>query len=650
MFPCGGFSWIFALQAEPVVYGTEKMKRPYRARQDSGLFVIVVAVVSIGALYLGRVVLIPFAFALLFSLILTPVVAFFERLKVSRLLAILLVVLSLSGVISLIGWVTSQQVIDLSNQLPTYAKALQTKLHGTGDGGNNRLSKLSITIRQLAEEMAQAIPGGSPQNFKPTADSAPGSTPARPLLVTVVPPANPLESIEGMLGPLADVLVVAVFTIFMLASREDLRDRLIKLVVGGRRLNLMTRAMDETTQRINRYLLLQLCVNSLYGIAVGVALSIIGVPNAALWGLIATVLRFLPYVGPPLAGITPVLISLAIFPGFLHALITLSFYVALEVVVGNVVEPVIYGSHIGLSPLAILVAAVFWTLIWGFPGLLLSTPLTVCLVVIGRYSPKLDFLNTILGDEPVLAPHAQFYQRLLATDQNAARQVLDQYRLDHSLEETYDSVLLPALGLSEQDRHRNELDDECETFIYQAAFELVEELGVQNDAVRGSPKESPAGSASTSIHKPNVLCVPVKDEADAIAAEMLCQALTLKGFDARSLRLTAAPALLRQIRTAKPGVICLSALPPFAVEPARALYSRLRERFADLEIIICFWHFDGDLQKIETRLKLKQGDRVLGTIPDVFAELNEHASAAEKVQAGLVATEVQSPAMEKVAL
>lgn len=583
------------------------MKRPSRTRQDSALFIIVVAVVSIGALYLGRVVLIPFAFALLFSLILTPVVAFFERLKLSRLVSILLVVVSLSGVISLVGWITSQQVINLSNQLPTYAKALQNKIHATEGSGNNRLSRLSETVRQLAQEMAEAIPGGSPESVKGSPDTTLGSSPAHPLAVTVVPPANALESIESMLGPLADVLVVAVFTIFILLSREDLRDRLIKLVVGGRRLNLMTRAMDETSSRINRYLLLQLCVNSLYGVTVGVALSIIGVPNAALWGLMAGVLRFLPYIGPPLAGIIPVLISFAIFPGFLHAIATLAFYVALETIVGNVVEPVIYGSHVGLSPLAILVAAVFWTLVWGFPGLLLSTPLSVCLVVMGRYSPRLDFLNTILGDEPVLPPHAQLYQRLLATDQNAARQVLDQYRLEHSLEETYDTVLLPALGLAEQDRHRNELDDESETFVYQAAFEIVQDLGVSAD--------TPASDG------PSVLCAPVKDEADLIAAEMLCQSLLLKGLKAQSLRLTTAPALLRQIRTSKPDVICLSALPPFAIEPARALYTRLRERFPDPEIIICFWHFEGDLQKIVSRLKLRPTDHLFTTIPEITSHL-----------------------------
>ncbi len=625
------------------------MKRISRTRQESGLLVIAVIVVSIGALYLGRVVLVPFAFALLFSLILSPIVAFFEKMRVPRLLAIFLVVLSLLGVVSLTGWVTSQQVIDLSDQLPGYTKALQSKIHANQGAGENRFSRLSATVRQLAEELAQAVPGGSAQSFKATPNAAAGTSAARPLSVTVVPPANPLQSIQSMLGPLADVLVVALFTIFILISREDLRDRLIKLVVGGRRLNLMTRALDETTQRINRYLLLQLCVNALYGVSVGVALSIIGVPNAALWGLIATVFRFLPYIGPPLAGIMPIIISLAIFPGFLHAAATLIFYVALELVVGNAVEPVIYGSHVGLSPLAILVSTVFWTLIWGFPGLLLSTPLTVCLVVMGRYSPKLDFLNTILGDEPVLPPQTQFYQRLLGTDQNAARQILDQYRLEHSLEDTYDTVLLPALGLAEQDRHRNELDDESENFIYQCAFELVEELGLANDVGSSGSRESAADSRAAVHPDVSMLCVPVKDEADAIAAEMLCQSLLSKSFDAHSMRLTGWPAVLRQIRTRKPSIVCLSALPPFAIEPTRALYARVRERFADLEVMVCFWHFEGDLQKIATRLKLKPGDHVLAKISDVLTELNRYsAPAAAEPQAELVLA--QSPGNDRVAL
>ncbi len=587
------------------------------------------AVVSIGALYLGRVVFIPFAFALLFSLILTPVVVFLEKIKFQRFVAILLVVLTLLGITCLIGWITSQQFVELSDQLPGYAQTLEKKVHAGHRTRNIRLTRFSETVSELGRELAEAIPGSSPEDTKRNAQSSLGSSAAHPLSVTVVPPGNALESIASMLGPIVNVFVVAIFTMFILVGREDLRDRLIKLVVGGRRLNLMTRALDETTQRINKYLFLQLVVNAGYGLVIGIVLSLIGLPNAALWGMTATVLRFLPYVGPPLAAIMPILISIAVFPGFFHALGIMAFYVVLELVVGNLVEPLVYGAHVGLSPLAILVAAVFWTLIWGFPGLLLSTPLTVCLVVIGRYSPSLAFLNTILGDEPVLPPHAQYYQRLLATDQGEARQILERYRNEHSLEDTYSAILLPALGLAEQDRHRNELDEDARTFIYQSTREFVDELADLSDSSTQASAISTPNFAVNHLARPKVLCIPVRDEADEIAAIILSQLLTKMGFPGSNLPVTTRTAILRQVKTAAPVIVCLSALPPFAMEPARALYGKLRERHTSLRIIVCFWQFEGDIQKMASRLKLTPGDHLLTTLPEVIAQISDHWQTAD---------------------
>ncbi len=459
--------------------------------------------------------------------------------------------------------------------------------------------------------------------------------------VTVVPPANPLGSIEFLFGPLANVAVVAVFTIFILVGREDLRDRFIKLA-GGRRLNTMTRAMDETTQRINRYLLLQLVVNSIYGLVIGLALYFLGIPNAALWGMTATVLRFLPYVGPPLAALMPILLSLAVFPGWLHALATISLYLILELVVANLIEPVVYGAHVGLSPLAILVSAVFWTLIWGFPGLLLSTPLTVCLVVIGRYSPNLAFLNILLGDEPVLAPHAQYYQRLLATDQNEARQVLERYRKEHSLEETYSRVLLSALSLAEQDRHRNELDEDSQAFIYQSTRELIEELGDSEESE--SSTNSGTDQSMNRATGARVLCLAARDEADEVTGMAMCQLLEREGFDARSWPVSPAAEVLLQVAEFKPAVVCISALPPFAIEHARALYGKLRDRFAETDIIVCFWQTEGDSQKVAARFKLKGRDQVITTLPDVINRLRESSQERAVAESSRKLTHFPLPA------
>jgi hypothetical protein len=449
------------------------------------------------------------------------------------------------------------------------------------------------------------------------------------MAVQVVPTANPLESVGTIFGPIANGLVVAVFTIFMLVSREDLRNRLIKLA-GGTRLNPVTKALDETAQRINRYLLLQLLVNAAYGGVIGGVLYVTGIPNAALWGVAASVLRFLPYVGAPLAAIMPILLSLAVFPGWWHALATVGLYLVLELLAANVVEPLLYGSHVGLSPLAILVSAVFWTLIWGFPGLILATPLTVCLVVLGRHSRRLSFLNVLLGDEPVLAPHIQYYQRLLAADQNEAGQVLEQHLKEHSLEETYSSVLFPALSLAEQDRHRREFDEDTEIFLYQTTRELIEEYGELNDEPSQELSEPVLSDQLASRKRIGVLCVPAKDQADEIAALMLCQLLEQEGFSGQYLAVESPQATLQEINAAQPQIVCISALPPFALAQAKALYLKVRHAMPDVQVVICLWLFEGDIKKTEDRFRLDKRDHLMTTLPDVMAHLRATADPSLK--------------------
>src|SRR5580692_4688773 len=454
----------------------KSLKRAAGSAVNSRLLGIVAAVVVIATLYFARIVFIPLALALLLSLVLSAPVAFLERIRLPRALAIFLVIVLLVGLMGLIGWKTSQQFVDLTDQLPSYRQTLEDKIRSLKGPGSQSIHKASDTVKELSREITAVSPGAVPsRNETKRTAAAPGSTESRPIAVELVAPGNPLESVEDLLGPLGNAGVVILFTIFILAGREDLRNRLIRLAGGGR-LNMMTQALDEATQRINRYLFLQLLVNSGYGLVVFAGLHFIGIPNSALWGVAAGVLRFLPYIGAPMAAALPILLSLAVFPGWQHALATAGLFLLLELTVANIVEPLLYGAHLGLGPLAILVAAVFWTLIWGFPGLVLATPLTVCLVVMGRYVPSLSFLNVLLGDAPVLPPHAQYYQRLLATDQNEARQVLELHLKENNLEELYSTVLIPALSLAEQDRHRNELDEEKQNFIYQSTREIIEEL------------------------------------------------------------------------------------------------------------------------------------------------------------------------------
>jgi predicted PurR-regulated permease PerM len=578
------------------------------ASKNSGQIGLLVAVVVIASLYLARVVFVPLALALLFSLLLTPVVSFFERILIPRILAIFLLVLVLLSVAALIGWEASQQLVDLTQQLPTYQKTLEDKIHSLPGTRNESLNRASDTIRELAKDVASVTPGSSLATDTKKTSAALGSSSSKPMAVEIVAPANPLESVQNMLGPLVMAGVVAIFTIFILMGREDLRNRFIRLASGGR-LNAMTKALDDATRRINRYLLLQLSVNVVYGTVIGIGLHFIGVPNASLWGLTACVLRFLPYVGPPMAAAMPILLSLAVFGGWGHALVTAGLFVTLELLVSNFVEPLLYGTHVGLSPLAILIAAIFWTLIWGFPGLVLSTPLTVCLVVMGRYIPSLKFLSILLGDEPALTAHVQYYQRLLATDQSEARQVLEEYLKDKSIDELYASVLIPALSLAEQDRHRNALDKEVQTFIYQTTREIIEEL---DDNL---PEVLTEGSVE---RRAEVLCIPARDDADEVVGMLLARLLSRQGHTAVSIPIGAVPEMLNQVSVIHPAVVCISALPPFALNHAANLYIQLRSHRPDLHLVVCLWQFEGDSAATAIRMKLSKDHGLFTTLPQVL--------------------------------
>jgi predicted PurR-regulated permease PerM len=600
------------------------LKQSSSSPEIKRLLGIVAAVVAIGTLYIARVVFIPLALAFLFALLLTPPVAFLERIKLPRSLAIFAVVFALLALVGLVGWRTSEQFVDLSNRMPTYKEALKAKIHSMRGSGSQSLNDASNAVKELESEIAKVTPGSSSQDGSKESPTVPGSSPSHPLSVQVVPPTNPIGSVQNLIGPLATAGLVTIFTIFILFGRENLRNRLIRLASAGQ-LNRMTQAMDEASQRINRYLLLQFVVNSGYGLFIGLALHFIGVPNAALWGLVTAVLRFLPYIGPPLAALIPILLSLAVFPGWRHALETMGLFLVLELLVSNVVEPLLYGSHVGLSPLAILVAAVFWTLVWGLPGLVLSTPLTVCLVVMGRYVPSLNFLNVILGDEPVLPPHSKYYQRLLASDQKEAKQILENYLKEKPLEEVYSSVVIPALSLAEQDRHRGELDEETQTFIYQSTREVIEELGAMTSQ-RSSEKEvqnpSETPGAIPETRNLAVLCIPARYEADDVMAIVLSQVLGRRGLIAKSIPITSVATMLSEVCELRPQMVCISALPPHALGHARALYARLRNQFPVLHIVVCLWHFKGDLRQVGSRLRLAKEHGFFTTL----AEVSQHIS------------------------
>jgi predicted PurR-regulated permease PerM len=597
------------------------------------LLAVVVAVVTIAALYFARVVLIPFALAVLFTFILTPVVRLLERAHLGRAFSSLLVVLLTLGTCASLGWGVSKQFGQVVNELPSYKLNIKEKLASLHWSESHVLHNASETVTEISKDLA-AKPAPSSSDSAQTLEATPSAnnrpaTARQPVPVQVIsPPSLPLESLQSILGLLARALIVVVFTIFMLIRREDLRNRLISLIGHGH-IHLITQTLDEASSRVSKYLLIQFLVNIGYGIFIGMGLYFIGLPGALLWGVIVGILRFLPYIGPPLGGIMPLLLSMAVFDGWSKPLLVLGLFVITEVAVSNLVEPMLYGAHTGISSLAIVMAAIFWTAIWGPIGLVVSTPLTVCLLVVGRHAPQLRFLHILLGDEPPLTPESRFYQRLLAMDYEEAREVLQKCLNEMSLEELYENVLIPALGLAEQDRHQNLLQDENERFISQSTRELIDELweprngetALESEGVRGETTLRAAAPDST--RSLNILCVPARDEADEIVGTMLAQLLQRAGHQAECLEVGSAEHMLAQIPKQKPDLVCISALPPFAIPAVRALYGRMHGQNPDQKIIVGLWHFSGDSTKLARCLALRDDSRAFTTLAEVIHEAQE---------------------------
>ena len=549
--------------------------------------------VVVGALYLGRDILIPLALAILLSFMLAPIVIRLRRWGLGRIPSVLAVVLLLSVALLGLGSIVASQVVHLADNLPGYEWNLRTKIRdlriAVPSGGV--VERTSDMLRDLRQELQEVTKTPAESEAK----SGEQAEAPEPVLVQIQQPdASPLQTLREVGGPLvapiATAGLVVVFVIFMLLQREDLRDRVLRLV-GASDVARATEAMNDAAKRISRYLLMQLVINVLYGIPIGIGLYFIGVPNPILWGLLATILRFIPYIGPVLAALFPIALSFAVAPGWTPPLLTIALFVSLELLSNNVLEPWLYGSSTGLSPVAVLVAAVVWTTLWGPVGLLLSTPLTVCLVVLGRHVPQLGFFDVLLGDEPALAPHVKFYQRLLARDPDEATELAEEYlEEEQSLDKLFDSVILPALGLAEQDRLRGSLDRETVQGIAEDTIDIIDDLaeeqarepeeGNDHDAVSAAPPEQVA-----------VLCIGARNGLDEAAAAMLARLLVRRGVGAKPMpREVIAGRHLARLQLSGIELICLSYVNPGATQHAHRIVRRLRQHFGrEIRIMVGMW-------------------------------------------------------------
>ena len=437
---------------------------------------------------------------------------------------------------------------------------------------------------------------------------------------------SPLQVLGQTFGAVVEALglvgIVVILVVFFLVRREDLRDRFIRLAGKGQA-TLTTKMLEDAATRVSRYLTMLFLINAAFGIAVGIGLFLIGVPNAVLWGILAASLRFVPYIGTWIAAVAPIGLSMAISTGWLAPSLTLALFVALELLCGNVLEPWLYGKGTGISGVAVLVAAVFWTWLWGIAGLLLATPLTVCLLVIGKHVPELSFLHIMLGNEPVFGPKRRVYQRLLAGDQEEATEVVDDELEKKPLAEVYDTLLIPALALAETDWHRGELDDARHKFILQNLKEMIrdrDEDRQETPAKEGEAKEVIAGSEGD--RRPHILCLPARDEADETAAIMLAQLLATGDCLVQSVSFTTtANEVLELLQRRTPDVVCISATPPAAVMHARHVCKLVHGRFPQVPVVVGLWDTQGDLSKARTRIGTSLATHVVMTLAEAVEKV-----------------------------
>ena len=456
------------------------------AKSGNPLTTVLVAAAIVTALYFGREVLLPMALAVLLSFVLAPPVRLLQRLYLPRFAAVTIVVLLAFGVIFGLGTLMFAQISQLAGDLPRYQSNLGEKIQTLRGAttASGTLEQASQVLRNLQKELDR------PKNAKPASPSAPdaGAVPDRPIPVEVrQPDPGALQTLATLISPLIQPLattgIILIFVVFILLQQQDLRNRLIR-IAGSHDLQRTTLAMDDAGKRLSRLFLMQLALNAAFGLIIGLGLWAIGVPSAPLWGLLAMALRFVPYIGAIVAAIFPLIVATAVDPGWSMMLKTAALFLVVEPLIGHVIEPMVYGHSSGLSPVAVVVSAAFWTWLWGPIGLILATPLTMCLVVLGRHVERLKFLEILLGDRPALSPSESAYQRMLAGDPIETTEQAQSFLKDRTLTDYYEQIMMGALRLAWADLQRGRLDQQEAERIRSTVSELVEDLESHTDSRR----------------------------------------------------------------------------------------------------------------------------------------------------------------------
>ena len=556
----------------------------------------VVGVVVIGTLYWAQSVFIPVALAGFLTFLLSPLVGRLRQLGMPRSASVIVAVVFSAAVLGGISWVVTQQIGSLLQELPDYRDRVREKVRTI-----KQVTEGSGRLQSFIHDVTQEEPGADGASGRSAGATAVNEALSSPPTAVVIEPQRAvwLSRISAFLSPMLEYLgelaLAIILVVFMLLKREELRNRIIRLAGQGK-IVAATKFVDEAAHRVSRFLLMQAIVNASFGVLFGLGLLVIGIRYAMLWGFLGAMLRYLPYIGPYLAATFPISLSLAMSEGWGATLAVAGLFLALELVISNIIEPRLYGHSMGVSEIAMLVSAAFWAFLWGPIGLVLSSPLTVCLVVLGRYIPRLEFLSVLLGDEPALDTSISFYQRLLARDQDEAEGlVIEKMGELEDPEQIYDAMLVPALSAIKRNRSSGDITAEDKSYALEAIREIVEDIGegrISSAAMEAdrSDTEEATELEAANVPRISIFVCPAHDEEDDTAVEMLLRVVDplrweVERIDPRTLT----GELLDRVARTCPVAVCILTVPPGGLAHTRYLCKRLRARFPELKILVGRW-------------------------------------------------------------
>lgn len=594
----------------------------------------IITAVMVAFLYLGGDILVPLALATLLSFTLWPLIKLLRKLGAGRATSVLAAVFLAIAGLMVMGSIMAVQVTNLASELPKYEQNLRGKVRALKGASmpSRAMEQAADTIQGLQDELRSSDTGASSPGPTPRAPViGPGATQnsiaqkSGPVVVEMHQQAPSFlqsyqELVRPLLSPLTTTALVILFLIFILIQREDLRDRLLR-IAGGSDLQRSTMAMNEAADRLSRFFLMQLTINAVFGFVIGTGLALIGVPSSILWGILAALMRFVPYVGTLVAAFFPIALAAAVDPSWTMVLSVAGLFFVTVPIAGQVIEPMLYGQSTGLSPVAVVVAALFWTLMWGPVGLLLSTPLTVCLVVLGKHIPALEFLAVVLGDKPALAPDQRLYQRLLAGVAADAVAAADEELQTKGLLNYYDAVAMKALKMAHLDATRGRLDPGAQLQLLSTVREVTLEL---DDYELNAPPAaidiesrvvSPEPAALVSpVDSSPVLCLSTRSSLDEAAALFLSQILIRRGLSTRVIARGDAASLTGIDFSNNGSVVCLSHFEtenPFQV---RTLVRRLKRTSPSTQIIAGFWLLGDEPEKLRSWKQISGADYAVATL------------------------------------